>query len=167
MTIESKLKNRLRFHCSFDNRNWRVNKVKLLFALILENEKERKYLNISPRVVKVSARSDVLSIFSSRSSSVSTRWQAWKKGRKKNGAYYSREQKFPSEVEFRVEKVLIVLWKSASTRIAPLRNAILFGSNELWGKKNAFRDRFLNRYKLFIYKFTQSILGKSGFIERR
>lgn len=29
--------------------------------------------------------------------------------KKKNGAYYSREQKFPSEVEFRVEKVLIVL----------------------------------------------------------
>ena len=111
MTIESKLKNRLRFHCSFDNRNWRVNKVKLLFALILENEKERKYLNISKiRVVKISARSDVLSIFSSRSPSVSTRWQAWKKGeKKKNGAYYSREQKFPSEVEFRVEKVLIVL----------------------------------------------------------
>lgn len=84
MTIESKLKNRLRFHCSFDNRNWRVNKVKLLFALILENEKERKYLNISKiRVVKISARSDVLSIFSSRSPSVSTRWQAWKKGEKK------------------------------------------------------------------------------------
>lgn len=95
MTIESKLKNRLRFHCSFDNRNWRVNKVKLLFALILENEKERKYLNISPRVIKISARSDVLSIFSSRSPSVSTRWQAWKKGEKKKWCVLLERTKIP------------------------------------------------------------------------
>lgn len=108
MTIESKLKNRLRFHCFFDNRKWRVNKVKLLFALILENEKERKYLNILPRVVKVSARR-IIDLFVAISFRFDTIAGLEEGEKKKNGAYYSREQKFPSEVEFRVEKVLIVL----------------------------------------------------------
>lgn len=136
----------------FDSREW---KGKEIFKYFAKSDKNQRTIGrIIDLFVAISFRFDTIAGLEEGE-------------KKKNGAYYSREQKFPSEVEFRVEKVLIVLWKSASTRIAPLRNAILFGSNELWGKKNAFRDRFLNRYKLFIYKFTQSILGKSGFIERR
>lgn len=82
--------------------------MKLLFALILENEKERKYLNISPRVVKVSARR-IIDLFVAISFRFDTIAGLEEGEKKKNGAYYSREQKFPSEVEFRVEKVLIVL----------------------------------------------------------